>query len=61
MIPASAITDHERVLFLRKLAENQRGENPLLVSPWEANFINSFRAASRQSLWFTEPRRVAAG
>jgi len=58
--PTSAISDHDRMLFMSKLAGNVRLPNGLMVTPWESNFIASFARDSRPSLWFTEPRRVAA-
>ena len=59
MIPSSAITDRDRLLFMNKLAQNVRLPHGLLVTPWESDFIASFVRSSRPSLWFTEPRKVA--
>ena len=59
MISSSAITDFDRGQFLRKLISAFRAPNGLILSEWEKNFIGGFSRASRQSLWFTEPRRVS--
>jgi len=53
------ITDKQYCEFMRKLAEDQRGKNPLLLGEWENSFLHSFAKSSRPSLWFTEPRRQA--
>ena len=55
MIPTNSITDAERCNFLRKLDGSE-----LLVSDWEAQFIESFLRASQPTQWFTPGRRVSA-
>ena len=60
MIPSSAITDYERGQFLRKMDATARLADGLIISTWEWNFISGYFHSARPSLWFTEPRRVAA-
>lgn len=55
LIPTNSITDQERSDFLRKLDGSE-----LLVSDWEAQFIESFLRESNPAHWFTPGRRVSA-
>jgi hypothetical protein len=52
-------TDFQYLGFMKRLAEDQRGKNGLILSEWEQKFLASFVQAQRQSLWFTPGRREA--
>lgn len=54
MIPNNSISNEERANFLRALDASD-----LVVSDWEAKFIESFLNAYRWWNWFTEGRQVA--
>lgn len=47
------ITDHQLFGFMQKLAEDQRSKNALILTDWERQFLASFTASSRPTLWFT--------
>lgn len=53
------ITDYQYYEFLQKLLADQRKKNGLILGEWEQNFLASFSASSRQTLWLTEGRRAA--
>lgn len=54
------LTDYQYGQFMDRLAEDQRGKNPLVLGEWENNFLASYRQSARPSLWFTLLRRKAA-
>ena len=56
MTQNAAITDYNRCLFMTQMAKAHASLN---LSDWESSFLNSWKAASRQIIWFTDPRRVA--
>ena len=47
------ITDHQLFCFMQALAANVRSSNGVLLTDWEAQFLGSFTASSRPTLWFT--------
>ena len=53
------INDHQRFEFMSKLATDVRSKNGILLPEWESRFLASWMQSSRQTLWFTEGRRVA--
>lgn len=53
------ITDLQFIEFLQKLLADQRGKNPMILTEWEQQFLGSFSATSRQTLWLTNGRRAA--
>ena len=53
------ITDFQLIEFLQKLLADQRGKNPMILTDWEQQFLGSFSATSRQTLWLTNGRRAA--
>ncbi len=54
------ITDHQRFCFMQKFDAEVRAANGLLISPWEQDFLASWRQSSRPSLWFTPGRQGPA-
>ncbi len=58
MNPNPNITDDQRAEFLRKLNENVRGKNGLLLPHWEKDFLGSFIGPAHLN-WFSDGRRRA--
>ena len=52
-------TDLQLTGFLQKLLADQRGKNAMILTDWERQFLASFSATSRQTLWLTSARRQA--